>query len=247
MLTGLRLGESAMRDGKLKRSSCAAGGECGIPDPSNRTYSPILNWSVCQVIDWLNGIAMPKKETRKIDDLITITRRLVEIYAVRIGQSGLTFDEGSVEPEVRTSRYGCNGCPAIQSESHAPISAIRQHGGESPMNEIYDVWYEARRKENRCGQWRKKYIKAKTKNGKKCRKWKGLWRFVFGPIKMHVRPILFERVMDIQRRAGIVLVTPEDEAFIRDCWANKVYPRGWGPDDELTVPPSDTPLFDHEE
>jgi DNA sulfur modification protein DndC len=50
-LTGLRLGESAMRDGKLKRSSCAAGGECGIPDPGEGKYSPLLRWTTCQVID----------------------------------------------------------------------------------------------------------------------------------------------------------------------------------------------------
>ena len=64
---------------------------------------------------------------------------------------------------------------------------------------------------------------------------------------MAVRKVLFERIMDIQRRAGIVLVTPEDEAFIRKCWADKRYPRGWSELDEATVPPSDAPLYDAEE
>lgn len=70
------------------------------------------------------------------------------------------------------------------------------------------------------------------------------WCASFSGGKMAVRKQLFERVMDIQRRAGVVLVTPEDESFIKQCWANNVYPRGWGPEDELTEAPSETPLFD---
>lgn len=51
--------------------------------------------------------------------------------------------------------------------------------------------------------------------------------------------------MNIQRRAGIVLITPEDEAFIRDCWDRKVYPRGWTEaDEEQKAPLEDAPLFD---
>jgi hypothetical protein len=64
-----------------------------------------------------------------------------------------------------------------------------------------------------------------------------------GPIRMEARKRLFARVMDIQRRAGVVLVTPEDEAFIRDCWARRVYPRGWSEADEAGEPPAG-PLFD---
>ncbi len=61
---------------------------------------------------------------------------------------------------------------------------------------------------------------------------------------MEVRQRLFARVLDIQRRAGVVLVTPEDEAFIRQCWAEKVYPRGWSEADELTVLPDESPLYE---
>ncbi len=217
-LTGLRLGESAMRDGKiLKAKGCSAGGECGIPDPSERTYSPILNWRTCHVIDWLNG--MVGKEVRAVmADLFEITKRLVEIYGVRIGQP--TFD--FAEREITSARYGCIGCPAIQAEAAPPASVIRRNGEGSPLNEIYAVWFDARRSVNRC--W---------KDGKR----------LPGPIKMAVRPVLFERITDIQRRAGVVLVTPEDEAFIRQCWRDKVYPRGWSEADEATLPPVEDDLF----
>lgn len=224
-LTGLRLGESTMRDGKIKKHGCAAGGECGIPDASERTYSPILTWTTCQVVDWLTGM-VSKDVMRTMRDVFKVTKRLVDIYNVKIDAN--TFD--GFEPDVTASRFGCIGCPAIQAGRHAPRSSILQHGADSPLNEIYDVWFEARRREHRCWKWRDK--------------WSGTANYGFGPIKMAVRKVLFERVMDIQRRAGIVLVTPDDEAFIRECWATKRYPRGWSEADELTVPPSQEPLFD---
>jgi DNA sulfur modification protein DndC len=217
-LTGLRLGESAMRDGKLKKRGCAAGGECGIPDQSERTYSPLLNWTTCQVIDWLNG-HLSSEIAGPMADVFAVTRRLVQIYEVRIDRSGFEF----AEPDVQAARFGCIGCPAICAERQAPASVVSRNGPESPLNELYDVWFEARRRQNRL--W-----------GKRCDK-------QFGPIKMGVRKRLFDRVLDIQRRSGVVLITPEDEAFIRQCWANKVYPRGWSEEDEATEPPSETPLF----
>lgn len=231
-LTGLRMGESTMRDGKLKKRGCSAGGECGIPDPSDRTYSPILHWSTCQVIDWLNGFGAPNQK-KIMADIIPITRKLVEIYAISIGQSGFAFDEGEVEPEVRASRFGCIGCPAITATSKPSQSGIAKYGIDSPLNELPDVWFEARQRRNRC---------FRIIDGKSGEDYYG-----FGPIKMEVRKRLFARIMDIQRRAGIVLIGPEDEKFIRECWANKVYPRRWSEADEATVPPSETPLFDAEE
>lgn len=176
-LTGLRLGESAMRDGKLRRAGCAAGGECGIPDPGEGKYSPILHWKTCQVVDWLSG-GVGKNVRELMGDVFAVTRKLVAIYDVERKTFMNLF--GEEETEISASRFGCVGCPAIQAESRA----------------------------------------------------------------MEVRKRLFERVMDIQRRAGVVLITPEDEAFIRDCWERKIYPRGWSEKDEATAPPSDAPLFD---
>lgn len=214
-LTGLRWGESKMRDGKLIKSGCQAGGECGIPEPSNRTYSPIIDWTTCQVVDWLIGM-VGSKVRKVMTDVLQITKRLVEVYEVTVGQNNLFSDEA----EISAARFGCIGCPAISSEREAPKATIRRNGQGSPLNEIYDVWFEARRRNNRL-------INSDSIDGR-------------GPIKMAVRKLLFARVMDIQRRAGVVLITPEDEAFIRQCWANKVYPRGWSEADEdvqETLPP----------
>lgn len=227
VLTGLRLGESTMRDGKIKRFGCAAGGECGIPDPSERTYSPLLHWSTCHVIDWLSGLVVC--EVRDLmKDVIAVTKRLVQIYDVAVDHDVFEW----ADPVVTAARFGCIGCPAIQSEAQAPRSSIRRHGAGSPLNELYRVWFEARRPQNRC------YRPGKPQGGPS--KLGG-----YGPIRLEVRKRLFARVVDIQRRAGIALVTPEDEAFIRQCWTDKVYPRGWSEADESTQPPSDSPLFDY--
>lgn len=222
MLTGLRLGESAMRDGKLKKSTCSAGGECGIPEPSKNTYSPIKEWPTCEVIDWLNGLV--GSDVRAVmGDVFDVTKQLVEVYGFRAGQpSFATFGDS----EIISARFGCIGCPAIGAESYAPRVVIARNGKESPLNELYSVWYEARLPQNRLvNQNPRKFGKP-------------------GPIRMEARKRLFARVMDIQQRAGIMLITPEDEKFIRKCWRDKVYPRGWHRGHELIgVPVDEPPLF----
>ena len=215
-VTGLRLGESKMRDGKIKRAGCSAGGECGIPDASDSTYSPLLQWKTCNVIDWLNGWI---RSNVPMDDIWEITRRLVAIYGVKLGPQGFDWHE----QEISATRFGCIGCPAIEESATAPRAVVHQNGEGSPLNELYAVWHRARRPESR--------IYGTRIHG-------------FGPLKMSARKELFSLVMDIQRRAGVTLITEEDEAFIRQCWADKVYPQGWSEEDEATVPPSDMPLME---
>lgn len=216
-ITGLRLGESDMRDGKLLRAGCAAGGECGIPDPGEGRYSPIIHWKTCQVIDWLGG-NVGKAVRSKMGDVFRLTRRLIDVYGFETAKN--LFGEDDV---VGSSRFGCIGCPAIGAEASAPKSVVRRNGSGSPLNELYDVWHEARDSRNRLVGFRK---------GKS----------IMGPIRIEARKRLFARAMDIQVRAGVTLVTPEDEAFIRQCWADKVYPRGWSEADEASSWPAG-PLF----
>ena len=137
-ITGLRLGESAMRDGKLKRHGCTAGGECGIPDPGEGNYSPILHWKTCQVIDWLEG-NVGRDVCRFMSDVFTVTRQLIDIYNVKTVTT--LFEEHDVES---AARFGCIGCPAIQAMAHAPRSMVLRYGPHSPLLELYDVWFEAR-------------------------------------------------------------------------------------------------------
>lgn len=224
-LTGLRMGESAMRDGKLKKAGCAAGGECGIPDPGEGKYSPILHWKTCQVIDWLKGLVAAEVRAT-MADVFDQTARLVELYGPVTSRT--LFEEAEV---ISSARFGCVGCPAMGVGPAAPKAIARRNGPGSPLNELYDVWHEARLRRNRC--FRPGTAKSSGKDG-------------YGPLKMEARRRLFARVVDIQTRASFVLITPEDEAFIRDCWARKVYPKGWSEADESVRPPTDFPLFIHE-
>ncbi len=220
MLTGLRLGESSIRDGKLKLRGCSAGGECGIPDPGDNLFSPIINWTTCQVVDWLNGM-VARDVYVLMQDIFTITGKLVEIYEVKIGQQGFGIGE---EPEVEAARFGCQGCPAIAAGIMPPKAVVRRNGIDSPLTEIYSVWFDARKKENRL------FRVHNTQTG-------------IGPIKMAYRHVMFDRIMDIQQRSGIILITEADQEYIRQCWVNKVYPRGWSEADELTPAPDDSPLL----
>jgi 3'-phosphoadenosine 5'-phosphosulfate sulfotransferase (PAPS reductase)/FAD synthetase len=221
MLTGLRIGESAMRDGKLRKVGigCHAGGECGVPNPDATTYSPIVEWTSCHVIDWLSG-HVDRKVHKAMKDVFSVTVKLVEAYDVQRTTVQTLFGETE---EIEVGRFGCQGCPAIGIK--APKRVVRRNGEGSPLNELYDLWEFARRPENRL-------MKIKKKTG----------LLQPGPLKMATRKVLFERVMDIQRRAGVVLVRPEDEAFIRQCWEDRVYPRGSCEADELTPMPA-LPLF----
>lgn len=203
-LIGERLGESAQRDDKIKKRGCSAGGECGIPEANERTFSPIITWTTCQVVDWLNGHVRSDVQSL-MGDVFEITRQLVKIYKIRVNANVFDF----ADPEVTAGRFGCKGCPAITPR-------------RGWVAELYDVWDEARKFKNRL--W---------KNGKR----------LPGAIRMAVRKVLFDRVIDIQRRSGVVLVTPEDEAYIRYCWEAKIYPRGWSEEDETTEEPN-RPLFE---
>jgi len=221
-LTGLRWGESQQRDGKLLKAGCEAGGECGIPDADGGTYSPIINWRTCQVIDWLNG-AIGREDAELMQDVFAVTRKLVEIYDVKYGQPD--FD-GDVRVEA-VARFGCQGCPAIEESAIAPKNVVKRNGAGSPLNELYAVWHEARKPHNRI-------VKVKPDG-----------RNYYGALRMDARKKLFDWVMDIQCRSGVTLIREEDEAFIRQCWQDSVYPTRYTAADELReMPDYEMPLFD---
>lgn len=81
MITGVRLGESAIRDGRIAMSCTKNGAECGqgwyqhtIPGTITSTLAPITHWRVCTVWDWLK-IYAPMPEVGGWD-----TEMLAEAY-----------------------------------------------------------------------------------------------------------------------------------------------------------------------
>lgn len=98
-LTGVRQGESAVRDGRIAMSCGKDGAECGqgwyqtaLPEALTATLAPILHWRVCHVWDWLMFHAASPEQGR------WPVRLLADAY-------------GGDEAEEINARTGCIGCP----------------------------------------------------------------------------------------------------------------------------------------
>lgn len=101
-ITGVRLGESAVRDARIALSCSRDGAECGqgwlqqsAKEGLNDTLAPILHWRVCNVIDWLGWDLSNDDRIHGLP-----TRAISEAYGA---------DEEGSDYEVAT-RTGCVGC-----------------------------------------------------------------------------------------------------------------------------------------
>lgn len=99
VLTGVRQGESAVRDGRIAMSCGKDGAECGqgwyqetLPESLCDTLAPILHWRVCHVWDWLRLMA-PRPAYGSWPTAV-----IADAYG----------GEEAVEINART---GCVGCP----------------------------------------------------------------------------------------------------------------------------------------
>ena len=99
MLTGVRIGESAARDGRIALSCGKNNSECGqgwfqeaTPDAVADTLAPLLHWRLCHVWDWLTGL-VPEGLEHGFS-----TKLIAAVY----GQ-----DE-NLETHARTGCVGCN-------------------------------------------------------------------------------------------------------------------------------------------
>jgi 3'-phosphoadenosine 5'-phosphosulfate sulfotransferase (PAPS reductase)/FAD synthetase len=230
-LSGVRWGESDTRDGKLKAAGCAAGGECGLPAPGEGVYSPVITWTTCKVLEWLSGEA---GVSDAIADILPMTRELVGVYGVK--RSADLFGGPTA---ATTMRFGCIGCPAITRDRVIAGKRARENPQWVHLRRLYGIWDALYANRNRC--WRVYAEPPKKRRKPLAKNWRA--DVGVGPLRMAARQLHFAELLDIQRAAGVTLVTAEDEAFIRDCWERKVYPRGWSEADELTVPPEEPNLF----
>jgi DNA sulfur modification protein DndC len=124
------------------------------------------------------------------------------------------------EEEVRT---GCMGCP-LASRDVALERVIKQPRWEHlrPLLELKPLWRELKKP-----QYRKRKIRPeRRKDGAYSRNVQRM-----GPLTMPARKYGLERVLDIQRRAGVDLVNAAEEARIREMWALDMWPRKWSADD----------------
>lgn len=209
-LSGVRFGESKSRDDKIrpKPATCSAGGECGLPEPRKDVYGPIIDWPTCKVVEWVGG-RVDESIREVIADLLPPMARLYEVYDFREDAQTKLFD---APPTFTSARFGCIGCPAISREKVTRSAAGKVDERWAHLRGIYRIWEQCYAYANRC-------VGATGRAG---------------PLRLEARKRLFGELLEIQRLAGIELVSSEEETFIRRCWDEKRYPKGWTEADELT-------------
>lgn len=177
LLTGVRQGESAARDGRIEVSCSRNGAECGQgwfqiqpPSAASDVLAPILHWRVCHVWDWLTfgGHGLP-------------TQFVAEAY-------------GGDEAEEINARTGCIGCPLASKETALEtVLKLPQWAYLAPLRELKPLYKELR--EDRSGRLRKDG--ERNKSGKLSSNPNRL-----GPLTMERRRYGLWRIVDIQRRVN---------------------------------------------
>lgn len=213
MLTGVRTGESAVRDQRISISCSKNGSECGqgwfqsMTAPQTDTLAPILHWRVCQVWDWL---------TFEAPNLGFPTSAVAEAY-------------GGDEAQEINARTGCIGCP-LASKDTALDAVIKQPDWAylAPLKRLRFIYEAMRLFSNRLqkdGTETKKDGTLVANPGRK------------GPLTLEARIRFLEEILLIQKeicmnalatgRPTISLINPTEEARIRELIELKTFPNRW--------------------
>lgn len=233
-ITGVRQGESAVRDRRIVMSCGKDGAECGqgwyqqaLPSASGirgriATLAPILHWRVCHVWDWLMFLA-PAEWSRS-------TRMLAEAYGV--GEEG---DQAEI-----AARTGCIGCPLASKElALERILALPRWDHLEPLKRLKPIYRELREPARRLRKAGREMRKDGTPAANPQR---------MGPLTFEARLWALGEILAIQAecnaaavrlgRLGVDILNPEEEARIRALIAAGTWPDGWDGDE----PTADTPL-----
>ena len=138
MLTGVRQGESAIRDGRIAISCSKDGAECGqgwyqqdLQSEGCDTLAPILHWRVCHVWEWLKHWA-PLPEYGDWD-----TNIIADAY-------------GGDEAEEINARTGCIGCPLAKKDTALDaIIKMPKWAYLQPLKKLRPIYEWLRLPENR--------------------------------------------------------------------------------------------------
>lgn len=137
-LTGVRQGESAIRDGRIAMSCGRDGAECGqgwyqetLPDALCDTLAPLLHWRVCHVWDWLMIFA-PASDAGGWS-----TRVLADAY-------------GGDEAQEINARTGCVGCPLAAKDTALDAMTAQQCWAYlAPLKRLRLIYRKLREPRNR--------------------------------------------------------------------------------------------------
>lgn len=222
LITGVREGESAIRDGVITATCSKDGGECGqgymhvktSKDTGTDSHAPILGWRVCHVWDWL----MWDAPSYGFD-----TADIAAIY-------GQDVSDGE---EPLSARTGCINCPLVTNpKGDRPhpdkmlerVLEIPKYRYLAPLTRLLDIYIALNQDSNRL---RRTVIRKKT----------GEVRYPKGPFSLSARRWGLAQVKAIQEEVNasaracampeISLISVEEEARILELIALNTWPNGW--------------------
>lgn len=223
-ITGVRQGESAIRDRRIEMSCGKDGAECGqgwyqqvLPESKSvrgriATLAPLLHWRVCHVWEWLRHWA-PAAEFGGWP-----TEIIADAY-------------GGDEAEELNARTGCIACPLAQEEKALEsILAMPRWSHLSPLRELKAIYRWLREPSQRL---RKSGIE-RLKDGSIGKNPQRM-----GPLTLEARLEALDKILDIQHRINsgdrrgqrFELINAEEEARIRQLIAGGTWPDGWDGDE----------------
>ncbi|RSK50075.1 phosphoadenosine phosphosulfate reductase domain-containing protein [Hymenobacter rigui] len=217
MITGVRQGESAMRDARIVMSCGKDGAECGqgwyqetLPTSLCDTLAPLLHWRVCHIWEWLRHWA-PRAEYGDWS-----TEMVAEAY-------------GGDEAEEKNARTGCMGCPlASKDMALENLTKRPQWAYLSPLLRLKPMYRWLREPSQRLRQPGGEKRKDGTLTANQQR---------MGPLTMEARLSALDQVLAIQAevnqvaeatgRPRVDILNPEEEARIRELIALNTWPNKW--------------------
>lgn len=231
VITGVRQGESAIRDRRIEMSCGKDGAECGqgwyqqvLPQAKGvrgriATLAPLLHWRVCHVWEWLRHWA-PRDEFGAWP-----TEMVADAY-------------GGDEAEEINARTGCIGCPLAQEEKALEaILAMPRWGHLAPLRRLKPLY-----------RWLREPAQRLRKAGVERLKDGGIGKNPqrMGPLTLEARRQALDEVLAIQRDINtgaslqhrttdrgprILLLNPEEEWRIRELIDAETWPDGWDGDE----------------
>jgi DNA sulfur modification protein DndC len=222
MLTGVRQGESAARDGRIAMSCGKDGAECGqgwyqetLPESLCDTLAPILHWRTCLVWDWLSGQLAPEWRHGYPTGFVA--------DAYGLGEEGSEVE--------RSARTGCNGCPLATGDS-ALENLLRSPRWSylAPLTELRPIY-----------RWLREPSQRLRKPGSETGA-NGVVRLTnrMGPLTLEARRVALAKVLDIQRRCNdaasekmprVDMLNGEEIARIDHLISVGTWPQKWSGDE----------------